>query len=156
MQDKNQKTKHYTKDGISFDYPENWEIANATTANAIAAVADPKTRDPKTGFSSTVVVIQKETIPAGYTLKDVYDQNYAIFFNNSSYQRVYEGNTTINGIKVYENIYTVDTDNVQKQQRALWFEKKGVVYVILCSALKKDFKSQEANFNLIINSLKLR
>lgn len=153
--EENKTTKHYMKDGISFDYPETWEIANATAPDAAVAVADPGTVDPKTGMATTLVVIQKKALSSSSTLKDVYDRNYVMIFNNTSYQRISEGNITLNGLEAYENTYKVDKQGLQNQQRAVWLEKDGTIYVILFSALVNDFNDEKTNFDLIFNSFKV-
>lgn len=151
----NKTTKHYVKDGISFDYPENWQIANATAPDAVVAVVNPGTVNPETGMATTVVVIQKKVLSSGSTFNEVYNKNYAVIFNNTSYQRISEGNITFDGLEAYENTYKVDAQGLQKQQRVVWLEKDGNIYVILFSALVSDFNNEKANFDLISNSFKV-
>jgi hypothetical protein len=52
--------------------------------------------------------------------------------------------------------YTVVEDGVQRKVKEVWFEKNGFAYVILIIALPKDFDSQQANFDIILNSFKIR
>ena len=87
--------------------PGGWEIAEATAPNVVVAVADPNTVE--NGNPTTLVVIQKPDIASGSDLNNVYTQNYANFFNNTYYQRVSEGNITINGQNALENIYKTNS-----------------------------------------------
>jgi hypothetical protein len=145
----------YNQNGISFNYPTDWKIANTSSPNALVAVADPKTMNPETGVPSAVVIIQKIGLSEGSTLTSFYDQNYANLFQNSSFQRISEGNITLNGMKAYENVYTKNQNGIQKQQTAIWVEKDQKVYIILYSALKPDFNKEKSNFDLITNSFKI-
>ena len=91
---------------------------------------------------------------SGSDLNNVYAQNYANFFNNTYYQRVSEGNITINGQNALENIYKTNSTVDPKQYRAVWLDENGTIYVILFSAKVSDFDNQQNNFNLILNSFK--
>jgi hypothetical protein len=144
-------TKNYAQNNISFTYPGSWEIANTTSPNAIVAVADPNT--VQSGSPTTLVLIQKPAVAKGADLNTVYSANYASFFNNS-YQRVSEGNVTVNGVNALENIYKTNTTANPMQYRAVWVSENGNIYVILCIAKVSDFNNQQNNFNLILDSFK--
>lgn len=148
-QNKNQ-TNLYSQNGVSFEYPQSWRVANVTSAYAVAAVADPTT--VQNGKPTTAVIIQKPPLIKGANLKLAYENNYAYFFNQTGYQKVSEANITLNNTKIYENVYTVNNTGLEKEYRAIWLSKNEKVYVILCSALKEDFVSEQQNFDLIINS----
>ncbi len=77
----NNITKTYSQNNISFKYPGSWEIANATSPNAVVAVADPNT--VQNGSPTTLVVIQKPDVPKDLTLTVYINSNYAKFFNNT-------------------------------------------------------------------------
>jgi predicted Zn-dependent protease len=147
---KNNQTNHYSQNGVSFDYPQSWRIANVTSPYSVAAVADPTT--VQNGRPTTAVIIQKPPLIKGANLKLAYETNYANFFNQTGYQKVSEANITLNETKIYENVYTINNAGLEKQYRAVWLSKNQKVYVILCSALKADFDREQPNFDLIINS----
>jgi hypothetical protein len=146
-------TKTYTQNNISFSYPGSWEIVNATSPNAVVAVADPNSI--QNGTPTTLVVIQKPDVPNGSDINTVYSSNYANFFNNTNYQRISEGNITVNGVTARENIYeTNSTDPIQYS--AVWLNESGSIYVILSAAKASDFVSEQPKFNLILNSFKVQ
>ena len=148
---KNNETQAYSQNNVSFNYPGGWANATPTAPNAIAAVADPNS--VQSGIPSTVVIIQKPNATAGSNISQVYASNYATFFNNTGYQQVSEGNITVNGTDALENIYTSNS-TPPKQYRAIWLNENGTIYVILCVSNENDFKNEQDNFNLIINSFK--
>jgi len=149
---KNNQTNIYSQNGVSFEYPQSWRVANVTSSYAVAAVADPTT--VQNGRPSTSVIIQKPPLTRGANLKLAYENNYANFFNQTGYQKVSEANITLNKTIIYENVYTINNAGLEKQYRAVWLSKRQRVYVILCSALKADFDKEQSNFDLIINSFR--
>jgi PsbP-like protein len=147
---KNNNTNKYSQNNISFEYAQNWRVANVTSPYAVAAVADPTT--VQNGRPTTLVIIQKPPLSLGTNLRLAYENNYANFFNNASYQKVSEANITVNNTKIYENVYIINTAGLAKEYRVEWLIKNREVYVILCSALKEDFDAEQSNFDLVIKS----
>jgi hypothetical protein len=147
----NNVTKNYSQNNISFSYPGGWEIANTTAPNSLVAVADPNT--VQNGSPSTLVLIQKPAVAKGTNVSTLYAANYASFFNNT-YQQVSEGNVTVNGVNALENVYKTNTTGDQRQFQVEWLSENGTIYVILCIANTSDFKNQQSNFNLILDSFK--
>jgi len=151
-EDNNNETNMYSANGVSFQYPHSWGVATVTSPNGVAAVGDPNT--VVNGTPTTSVVIQKANATASTGLKQAYDENYANFFNNTNKTKVSEAQLTLDGAQVYENVYTSSENGVTKKYRAVWLQKGNNIYVILCSALTEAYDSQQANFDLIINSFK--
>jgi len=149
-QSNEEKNKKFTGNNITFEYPADWVIANSQANDTIVAVADPRSVNPQTGYAQTLVVIQKRK----GSLYQMYNENYAILFNNSSYQRISEGNITLGSFQALENTYLVTEGDVKKKQMAIWIQRGKEVYVILCSALVNEFDKEKANFDIIINSFK--
>jgi hypothetical protein len=150
--------KTYSKNGVSFTYPESWqEIMNVKTEFAVAAVGDPDSVDQSTGNVNTVVIVQKIPLPSGSTLKQDYDSNYArLAAQDPSYRVISENTRTVDGTTAYVNTHTVNVNGVQKQEEAVWLEKGGNIYVILCGTFPAVFESQQANFDMIINTFKIQ
>lgn len=153
----NVPTKTYQNDQLSFEYPETWVEVNASsTPSVVVAVGDPKSADSN-GNINTLTAIQKAPLPSGSTLKDTFDATYQNFAQTeTTYKMVSEGSITVNGISGYENIHTIDVKGVTKKERAVWLEKNGTIYVILCGALPANFDTANADFNVIINSFKIK
>jgi len=152
----NVPTKTYQNDQFSFEYPETWEIVNSTTPSVVVAVGDPKSADSN-GNINTLTAIQSAPLPSGSTLKDTFDATYQNFEQTeTTYNLISEGSITVNGLSGYENIHTIDVNGVTKKERAVWLEKNGTIYVILCGALPADFDTANADFNVIINSFKIK
>jgi len=149
-EDKANQTNNFSQNGVSFQYPISWGVAAVTSPNGVAAVGDPTT--VVNGNPTTSVVIQKANVTTGAALKTAYDLNYAQFFNNTGKTKVSEAELTLNGAKVYENVYTSSEEGVAKKYRAVWIQKGSTTYVILCSARTEAYDAQQANFDLVVNS----
>ncbi|MCE7697558.1 MAG: hypothetical protein K8E24_001440 [Methanobacterium paludis] len=156
-QDQNQtNVTSYSQNNVSFSYPGTWQVTNATSPNAVAAVADPKTVDSNTKVPTTFVVIQKSNA-TGSDLQTVYNANYATFFNNTGNQRVSDGNITVSGSPAFENVYKTNSSTGKElEMRAVWLSQNNNIYVILCSALTSDFQKEQPDFDLIIDSFKAK
>ncbi len=150
---KDNQTKTLSQNNVSFTYPGTWVIADSQANDTIAAVADPSSVNAQTGLAQTVVTVQLKNLTG--TFDSMYADNYESLFSNSSYKRVSEGNLTINGNTVLENVYTVDADGTNIKQRAIWIQDNKNVYVILCSALTSQFDKEKQNFDMIINSFNI-
>ncbi len=147
---KDNEVKKFSGNNITFEYPAEWVIAESKANDTIVAVADPNSVDKQTGLAQTVVVIQKKRLEDDFY--DMYNRNYATLFNNSSYQRVSEGNITLNGLEALENIYLSKENGTKKKYMAIWIQREEEVYVILCSALASEFDKEKPNFDIILNS----
>jgi hypothetical protein len=148
----------YSGNGVSFNYPGSWdELSKVMNANALVGVGDPDSIDKSTNMANTVVIVQKVAMPSGYTLKQVVDATFAqIAAKDSSFQKISEKAITYNGAEAYELVYKMNVDGVQKQEKAVIFEKNGSLYGITGSSLPADFNSEQANFDMVINSFKVQ
>ncbi|MGB9936675.1 MAG: PsbP-related protein [Methanobacterium sp.] len=148
------KTKLYTGDGFTFEYPSTWETIASHGRDSAVAVGDPSSADAS-GNAKVNVVIQKTVKPQGMQFQDYYNATYTQFASaNMSYTPVSEGTIVLNGITAYENVYKINSDG-QKEQRAIWIPYNNLIYIILCSAPVSDYENQQENFDTIINSFKL-
>jgi len=147
----------YNSNGISFNYPGSWKEISATNVDSVAGVGDPNSFDNSTKMENTVVVIQKIEMPSGYTLNQVVDTIITQFASQDpNFQKISENTITVNGATAYEVVYKMGSNGVQKQEKAVFLEQNGNLYDISCSALPNDFDSQQANFDMVINSFKVQ
>ncbi len=153
----NQGNNTYNSNGISFNYSSSWQkIPNVKTQNALAGIGDLKSADESTGNVNTVVIVQKVALPSNMTLEQFYDDTYAKYAQDSTYRAVSNKTITVNGLAGYENVHKVIANGFLKEERVIWLEKNGNIYVILCGALIGDFDSQQANFDIVIKSFRIQ
>ena len=133
-------TKHYAENGISFDYPNTWGPGNSSNSNAIAALVSPTG-----GF----IVVSKETMPSGYTLK-IFNDETVMSMNPA--QMISGTFPTVAGVSACESVFKTN----DAQVRTVIMEKDGNIYVIICSAPVAIFDNAQTSFNMVINSFKVQ
>lgn len=149
-------SKTFSGEGISFNYPENWNT-NATGLSAlIVSVKDPsETIDNQ---STTKVYITKSDITYENP-QDALDDEKRTLKNCTI---ISEENKTINGAKAYQFIATMENEyGVEKGSVTKYLyiaiqnmEENGKYYIIECKAPEKDFDTKKPGFEMIINSFK--
>ena len=95
--------------------------------------------------------------------KKPFEGDFATFVNstyepmkyNNDYDLVSSGSTTIAGNDALEYIYTSNENGVQKQHKAVWFEKGGQAYVLLYSAPLDKFESNLYVFDYIVSDIRI-
>jgi hypothetical protein len=152
-----QSSNTYNFNGISFNYSSSWqEISNIKTQDALVGVGDPDSVDKPTNDVNTLVIVQKVPMPSGSTLRQFYDDTYTKYAQDSTFQTISDKTIKVNGLTGYENVHKIIVNGVLKEERVVWLEKNGNVYVILCGALIGDFDKNKDNFDMIINSFKVQ
>lgn len=149
----NQTTKTYSANGISFNYPDSWVPASTSVTNAVISFGDPKSVNASTGNVNTLLIIQKVAMPSNMTLKQAFDSNFAkVAAQNPSYQLIDNTTITVDDTTAYVNTHKINASGVQKEEKAVWLEKNGNIYVVLMGAIPDAFSNQQANFDAIMNS----
>lgn len=139
-----------SENGVSIIVPADWSKASSQSNESILAVANSTSKDSN-GFNDINVNIEKKDISG--SLESEFNSNYKSLSYNTDYQILFTGNVSgIGGQDGMEADYTSNVDGVSKQHKAIWVEKDGSVYVILCSAPQTVFSNQEKIFNSIINT----
>ena len=141
-----------SQNGVSIMVPGNWVKASSESNSSILAVANPNSKNLK-GFSEVNVNIEKKAITS--SLDSEFTKNYDTLSSTSGYQVLFTGN--VSGIGEYNGMeadYLSTKMSSSKQHKAIWIEKDGYIYVILCTAPKSSFENYEIIFNQIIGSFK--
>lgn len=149
------KTKTYSANGISFNYPSNWQEINKTGNYTIAYLKDPnaKSDDNKSG---AVVEISKKASD-GIPLKRYYEDVKSGATSVAGYQLLLERNIKVDNATAYEFVSKAVDKDIEEQYRVILLEKKGFIYMIACGTRSPTYLSdEEENFDIIINSLKVR
>jgi hypothetical protein len=152
--------KTFDSNGITFQYPYSWDqltpnqLQTSTngTGEIIAVVADPESQQ-NNKYQALTYVQRSDT---NVTLSQAMNANKAII-ESSNGDVVSEQIITVNGVSANELIYTFNAPSgVAKKERLVAFEKNNQRYYIICSAPVNGFDTQQNNFNMIINSFKVK
>jgi len=135
-------TKHYSGGEISFDYPDTWGMGNSTSPNAVVALIYPQ--------ENTFLVVTKDPMPPGVTLKACHDQ---IVADMSPSAVLSGGSLTVAGAAAQETIFRSENIfSTVTTVRLVSVEKDGSLYNIFCAAPPTEFDEAQTGFDIAINS----
>lgn len=140
------KTAHFSKDEISFNYPDTWQTVNQSRTSQIVAFTDP-TEDLN-------VTVNRDPFPIGYNSPE----NFTLNTNaDSGLKLVSHRNIDLNGTTAYENSYQLNSSNRTVQRIEIWISKNDALYsfIITSRDLKLNGTSPEIKAftdNLVVNN----
>jgi len=140
---------HYEGSGISFDYPMGWVTGTVMDLPGAIVVVEDISRE------STVFIFKEK---ANTTLEErylEYTQKMSRELSEYCYKQISNRTLTVDGSKAYEIVYTFGCDQTQtrEQTRTVILQKGDYFYIIECKTTPENFKSENPNFDIIINSL---
>lgn len=150
----------YNGNGISFQYPTNWEqlspdkISASTSGSAeiIASVVDPNSI--QNNNYQTLVFVQRASTTV--SMAEAMAANRAAI-ESAGGQIISQKDLTVNGIAATELIYTISTPSgVAKKERMVTMDKNNNLYYIICSTPADGFDAQQSNFDQIIQSFQIQ
>jgi hypothetical protein len=148
-------SKHFDKDGISFDYPSNWNTSQHIfdLPGAMVIVYESSQVDVK---------VFKYKTPSGSSLEKVYMDsvtNHSKNYSEYCYQQVSNGTITVDGVPAYEIVFQIGCNSTHTRQkiREVWLEKNGFIYTIVCTVIPpEDYSNKNVAFQQIINSFQVK
>ncbi|KAF5089072.1 Sortase domain protein [anaerobic digester metagenome] len=118
--DNNVEKKHFSSNGISFDYPATWQSVEAESH--VAAFKDPD--------SGSNVTISKQYMPSDYASNNNFTLNFSEA-KDLGFKFVSSENVTIDNTSAYKNSYEVTTKNSSISLEEVWVVKDGFLYSII-------------------------
>ena len=141
-----------SKSGITIKYPSNWGYSDALSAYSIMAISKADSVD-SFGVGQVNINVEKKPIEGDFAT--FVNSTYEPMKNNNNYDLVSSGSSTIAGNNAFEYIYTSNENGVQKEHKAVWFEKGGQAYVLLYSAPLDKFESNLYVFDYIVSDIQI-
>ena len=143
----------YDHNGITFDYPVNWEVISPSQLNIyvtdytyLAVLSNNETD------GTSIVRMVKVQTDKSY---DDYVASERDYDKNSS--GFAETNINVNGLHAIELSYTGSSlSGDKKKSLNVYFEKNNEIYYVTYSTLATDFNSEQADFNTMINSFQIK
>lgn len=147
-------TQTFSKSGITFNYPSDWESTDAKYATS----GDSQELGALRGSSDFGVIVNKQDMTA--TVKEAYEntKNSLKTATEISPQLLSESQITVNGITAYEMIYTYKGDN-SKEFKSMYviIGKDGqVVYYLQFIDSLSSFDSNKKVMDDIVNTIKIQ
>lgn len=141
-----------SKAGITINYPSTWGYSQAVSPYSIMAISKLDTID---SFGIGKVNINFEKKPIEGDFETFVNDSYSKMKYDSNYDLVSSGSSSISGYNALEYVYTSNDNGLQKQHKAVWFEKGGQAYVLLYSAPIDKFESNLYVFDYILSDIKI-
>ena len=138
--------------GITINYPSDWGQSNAVSADSIMAISKLNAID---SFGVGQVNINVEKRPIEGDFYTFVNSTYKSMQRDPNYELVSSGESVIAGNDALEYIYTSNIDGLQKEHKAIWFEKGGQAYVLLYSAPLDQFENNLYVFDYILSDIQI-
>lgn len=139
--EKDSKTNHYEDNEISFDYPSNWNI---TVRKYSISLFNDRSQ----------VTIEKPGINAAYILENISRKNVSATVPLPS-EVISNKTITVDGLKAQKITYQTKGDSGPSRIE-ITINKNSKLFRIYFYAPADEFKSAEVDFNMIINSFKIK
>ena len=116
----------FEANGITFQYPESWQVVNSVAEGSVAAVASKEN-------SQISTVIQQVPSELGTDIQSACSNNNKNLVQSPNYINLQEVKTSVNGQPVILHRYIVnEADGSQKEHVATWIQMSdGKLYVVL-------------------------
>ena len=141
----------FESNGITFQYPESWQVVKSVAEGSVGAVADKN--NPEIS-----AVVQQVPSELGADIQEACSNNNKNLVKSSNYVNIQEVKTTINNQTVIVHRYLVNEANgTQKEHVATWIKMKdGKMYVVLFSTPLESYESQRSSYDLIMGTFALQ
>lgn len=138
--------------GITINYPSDWGYSNAVSSDSIMAISKISSID---SFGIGQVNINVEKRPIEGDFYTFVNSTYTSMSKDTNYELVSSGGLMISGKEAVEYIYTSNINGVQREHKAVWFEKGGQAYVLLYSAPLDQFEDNLYVFDYILSDIQI-
>ena len=141
-----------SKGGLTINYPSDWGYSKATSNYSIMSISKVDSID-SAGVGQVNINFEKKPVEGDfYTFVNT---TYKSMQYDSSFNLVSSGESVIGDRPAVEYIYTSNDNGVERQHKAVWFEKGGQAYVLLYSAPMDQFEANLYVFDYILSDIQI-
>lgn len=141
-----------SKGGIVIHYPSTWGYSESTSNYSIMAISKLDSID-SAGIGQININVEKKPIDEEFYT--YVNETYKSMEKDSSFEMVSSGGVLVKNIDAVEYVYISNEDGVEKEHKAVWFEKGGQAYVLLYSAPPEDFENDLYIFDYILSDIQI-
>ncbi len=138
--------------GVTINYPSDWGYSQTLSPDSIMAISKISAID---SFGIGQVNINVEKRPIEGDFYTFVNSTYQSMSRDPDYELVSSGELVLAGKDAMEYVYTSDTNGIQKEHKAVWFEKGGQAYVLLYSAPLDQFEENLYVFDYILSDIQI-
>ena len=141
-----------SKGGLVINYPSDWGYSQATSNYSIMSISKLDSID-SAGVGQVNINFEKKPIEGDfYTFVN---STYKPMQYDASFKLVSSGESVIGDREALEYIYTSNDHGVEREHKAVWFEKGGQAYVLLYSAPINQFEQNLYVFDYILSDIQI-
>ncbi len=153
----NMSTNNFVGYGVSFNFPSDWNLTTDNngfdSSQGIIITVSPNEENDEAPLFEVLIMPNQ-----GMSDQDAINAAINTSTNPSSWHLISNKTTTIDNNTAYVNTFTVDdpadfTENMTLEQMNI--VKKGNTYTLMIQTPVNDFNNNQANFNTMINSIKI-
>ena len=141
-----------SKGGLVIHYPSDWGYSKATSNYSIMSISKLDSIDAA-GIGQVNINFEKKPIEGEFY--SFVNTTYKSMEYDSSFNLVSAGESSIGDRPALEYIYTSNNNGVEREHKAVWFEKGGQAYVLLYSAPLDQFESNLYVFDYILSDIQI-
>ncbi len=141
-----------SKGGLTINYPSDWGYSKATSNYSIMSISKLDAID-SAGIGQVNINFEKKPVEGEFY--SFVNTTYKSMQYDSSFNLVSSGESVIGDRPALEYIYTSNDNGVERQHKAVWFEKGGQAYVLLYSAPMDQFEANLYVFDYILSDIQI-
>lgn len=141
-----------SKGGLTINYPSDWGYSQATSNYSIMSISKLDSIDAA-GIGQVNINFEKKPVEGDFNT--FVNTTYKSMEYDSSFSLVSSGESIIADRQALEYIYTSNDNGVEREHKAVWFEKGGQAYVLLYSAPVDQFESNLYVFDYILTDIQI-
>lgn len=141
-----------SKGGLVVNYPSDWGYSQATSNYSIMSLSKLDSIDAA-GIGQVNINFEKKPIEGDfYTFVN---STYKSMPYDASFKLISSGESVIGDRQALEYIYTSNDNGMEREHKAVWFEKGGQAYVLLYSAPVDKFEQNLYVFDYILSDIQI-
>ena len=141
-----------SKGGLVIHYPSDWGYSKATSNYSIMSISKLDAIDAA-GIGQVNINFEKKPIEGEF--HSFVNTTYKSMESDPSFSLVSSGESVLGDRPALEYIYTSNENGVEREHKAVWFEKGGQAYVMLYSAPLDQFESNLYVFDYILSDIQI-
>jgi hypothetical protein len=141
-----------SKGGLVIHYPSTWSYSEATSNYSIMSICKLDSID-SSGVAQVNINFEKKPIEGDFN--SFVNTTYKSMESDSEFDLISSGQSVVGDREALEYIYISHEDGVEREHKAVWFEKGGQAYVLLYSAPVDQFESDLYVFDYILSDIQI-
>lgn len=141
-----------SKGGLVIHYPSDWGYSKATSEYSIMAISKLDSIDAA-GIGQVNINIEKKPIENEFY--SFVNSTYKSMEHDNDFTLVSSGESTLGDRQSLEYVYISNENGMEREHKAVWFEKGGQAYVLLYSAPLDQFDSNLYVFDYMLSDIQI-